>query len=298
MLTIFTTTKPFRGRNALIQHNAIQSWRQLRPACEIILFGDDEGAADIAREFKLQHIPNVVRNEYGTPLLNTMFVTAQQISSYPFLCYINADIILMSDFIAAVRRIPFRRFLMVSQRWDVELNQSLDFSHLDWEIRLREYIRSRGSLHPPTGMDYFVFPRGFWGDIPPFAIGRTVWDNWLIYAARRRGDSVIDVTQTVIAVHQNHDWSHIPGGEQWAWEGPEAKKNLILAGGSKKAFTILDANWILTTQGLIPARKPEHCRRMKETLPILHPYLHFFKKQMTRFLRLPHYILSILNHLI
>ena len=45
MLTFFTTAKPFRGHNAIIQRNALKSWTLLRPDVEVILFGDDEGAA-------------------------------------------------------------------------------------------------------------------------------------------------------------------------------------------------------------------------------------------------------------
>lgn len=51
MLTLFTIAKPFRGPFAVIQRNTIRSWTLLRPACEIILFGDDDGSAEIAAEF-------------------------------------------------------------------------------------------------------------------------------------------------------------------------------------------------------------------------------------------------------
>ena len=53
MITIFTIPKPFKGHINTIQRNAIQSWMQLKPECEIILFGDDYGVSDIAKEFGL-----------------------------------------------------------------------------------------------------------------------------------------------------------------------------------------------------------------------------------------------------
>ncbi|MEM3485716.1 MAG: hypothetical protein QXI12_08850, partial [Candidatus Methanomethyliaceae archaeon] len=210
MLTLFTIPKPFCGRFAVIQRNAIRSWTLLKPACEILLFGDDEGTAEMAAEFGLRHIPDVACSEYGTPLVSDLFEQAQQLATHDLLCYVNADIILMSDLMAAVRRIPFRRFLMAGRRWDVDLTQPWSFENPDWEIRLREYVYHYGRLHDPAGIDYFVFPRGLWKTIPPFAIGRTIWDNWLIYGARARGAAVVDATQATMVVHQNHNYTHVP----------------------------------------------------------------------------------------
>ena len=52
MLTLFSTPKPFRGHIAVIQTNAIRSWLELEPACEVILFGDEEGTAEVAAAFR------------------------------------------------------------------------------------------------------------------------------------------------------------------------------------------------------------------------------------------------------
>ena len=51
MLTIFSTPKPFQGHIGVIQRNAIGSWKQLHPDVEIVLFGDDEGAAEVVVQF-------------------------------------------------------------------------------------------------------------------------------------------------------------------------------------------------------------------------------------------------------
>jgi hypothetical protein len=90
MLTLFTIPKPFRGHIEVIQRNAIESWAQLRPRPEIILFGDDEGTAHVAKEFGISHIPQVARNEFGTPLLNDFFEQAQRVAGDDLLCYVNA----------------------------------------------------------------------------------------------------------------------------------------------------------------------------------------------------------------
>ncbi len=247
MITFFAIPKAFKGDLALIQRNAIQSWA-LMPNCEIILFGDDEGTADIALEFGLRHISDITRNKYGTPQLDNIFKTAQQLSSSDFLCYINADIILMSDFMWAVERVAcdMKKFLMVGQRWDIDIDYQLDFNRPEWEQQLLSILKKNGKLHDPTGIDYFFFKRGLFNTIPPFALGRTIWDNWLIYQARSLHVPVINATEQITAVHQNHDYLHLANDEKDVWQGPEARTNLEIAGGYDHVFTTNDATHILT----------------------------------------------------
>ncbi len=54
MLTFFTTAKPFVGHIDIIQRNAIRSWQKLHPDVEIILMGDDAGAAEVCAEMGLR----------------------------------------------------------------------------------------------------------------------------------------------------------------------------------------------------------------------------------------------------
>src|SRR5437762_1127846 len=66
MLTLFTTPKPFVGHVAVIQRNALQSWKSLHPHVEVILFGNEEGAAAVCRELGIRHVPAVRRNALQT----------------------------------------------------------------------------------------------------------------------------------------------------------------------------------------------------------------------------------------
>lgn len=251
----------------MIQRNAIQSWVLMCPECEIILFGDDEGTAEVAAEFGIRHIPDIARNEYGTPLLNSLFDVAQRSASHDLMAYVNADIILMSDFVTAVQHMPSHPFLMIGHRWNLDIRDALDFKSHNWEIVLRDRVANAGKLHPPGGIDYFVFRRGFWCDIPPFAIGRTAWDQWLIYRARSIGALVIDATRTVTAIHQNHDYAHHTQGTYGVWKGPEAQNNWELAGEHSHLFSLCDANRILTPNGMKKPRRSQRLYRYIITLP-------------------------------
>jgi len=63
MITFFTTAKPFTGHDGVIQRNALKSWTLATPDAEVILFGDEEGAAETARELGIKHVPEVRRLE-------------------------------------------------------------------------------------------------------------------------------------------------------------------------------------------------------------------------------------------
>lgn len=63
MLTLFAIPKPFIGNIGVIQRNAIGSWTRLGAGCEVLLFGDEAGTAEIAREHGVHHVPDVARNE-------------------------------------------------------------------------------------------------------------------------------------------------------------------------------------------------------------------------------------------
>ncbi len=228
MVTLFTIPKPFEGHIGIIQRNAIQSWKQLNPSCEVLLFGDEEGTKTAAIQLDARHVPQVERNALGTPLLHDVFEKAEKIGRHPVLAYVNADIMLTSNFLEAIRRLPFTPFLMIGRRWNVDITEAWDFTTPDWEQDLLSYVDRKGKLYSLDGIDYFIFPRGRLGRLPPFAVGRVGWDNWMIYNARKERIRVIDATRFIRAVHQNHDFSHHPGGYRGLREGEERDSNYEL----------------------------------------------------------------------
>lgn len=253
MITLFSIPKPFRGHAGVIQRNAVKSWTLLHPDVEVILFGEEEGLAGAAGELGVRHEPHVNRNEYGTPLLNSVFDRAQEIARHPILCYVNCDILLLNDFCAAVSRVAAWRdkFLMVGRRWDTDIRELIDFSHPDWGERLRLLALRTNNQRPPVWIDYFTFRRGqYYHNVPPFAVGRPRWDQWMIWFARSSRTPVVDASQSVMAIHQNHDYSHYPLGFQGVMGGEEAKRNEELAGALPHFFTIEHAPYRLGKNGL------------------------------------------------
>src|SRR5215469_13266830 len=179
MLTLFSIPKPFVGHVGVIQRNALGSWVRLRQGVQVILFGNDAGVASAAREAGVEHVPEIERTEYGTPLINSAFSTAARMARNPLLCCVNADIMFADDLIRAASWIRKRNFLMVGRRWNVDITEPWDFSGPQWREQLVTLARDRGVLSDEWWIDYFVFPRDSeLGILPPFAVGRPMWDNY------------------------------------------------------------------------------------------------------------------------
>ncbi len=252
MLTIFSIPKAFKGHIGTIQRNAIRSWTLLDPRPEIILLGADEGTAQFAAELGLRHIPRIAANEYGTPLLNDMFRQAEAEAGGDTLCYINADILVLSDFPRALAKVTekLKSFLAISERINLDVLQAIEFS-AGWETSIKERSRKAGIPVGYTGIDIFAFSKGAYPRIPDFGIGRLWFDQWLIKAARESGIPVVDLTRVSPVIHQNHDYSHVAGGAESIWKGKEAEHNLRLYGAPPHSFTFLDVTHELTPGGTI-----------------------------------------------
>ena len=265
-LTLFSAPKPFSDLHiSIIQRNAIKSWTLLSDV-EVLLIGDEKGVAETAKELGVKHLPDVKCSDNGTPLISSMFHLARESSNSDLLCIINTDMLLMSDFLEVAKQAMKlkEKFVVLSQRWDLDVTESIDFSE-GWQERQSSIAHRQGSLHRPAGSDFFLFPKNCYTEIPDFAIGRAGWDNWMIYKARQENWPVIDCTPSVMIVHQNHDYRHLPGGKPH-YEHPETNENIRLAGGSSAVrYTILDATHRLENGKLVrPAFTSLHFWRKVE----------------------------------
>jgi hypothetical protein len=279
MITLFSIPKAFKGHTEIIQRNAIQNWLALGPEVEVFVCGDDSGVEQAARDCGARFIGDIDRNEFGTPILRSAFDRVARCASNDVLGYVNADIMFLPDFLDGIRNVHFSRFLLVGQRWDLDVRDSFDFRSTQWGQELQFRVRTQGELHESSGIDYFVFRKDEeLCRLPPFAVGRPGWDNWFIYHARRLGIPVIDATGAITPIHQNHDYRHVSetaGGKDRVrgWYGPEAEKNWVLVGHTDDIFTTADATHVLTDRGVKRALDYAHLCNRWNKLRILAPRL-------------------------
>ncbi|MGA9531721.1 MAG: hypothetical protein WBR18_03305 [Anaerolineales bacterium] len=266
MITLFSSPKPFRKHIDLIQRNALASWLALGQEVEVLLLGDEDGIDQAAAGFGVRHLPIIQRNPTGTPLLNSIFGKAEEAGAGPVFCYANADILFLPDLLETVEVVAgaMDRFMLVGQRWDLDVREFLGGTADEVHEKLRIW-KGQAQLHRPAGSDYFVYRGLSFAGMPPFALGRAGWDNWMIYAARAAGVPVIDATQAITVLHQDHDYEHLPGGEAH-YRLPESRRNVELAGGREMIFTLRDTTWTLADGKLRPkAWNDPGVRRRLET---------------------------------
>jgi len=254
MITFFSVPKAFKGHIGIIQTNAIESWLQLKPVPEIILLGNDEGVAETAQKYGLRHVPNLKYHpEWKAPLLDDIIEMAKAEASFDNLCFIHTDIILFQDFLKAFQLVSnrFEKYLMVSSRFNTNIDKRLDLSTEKERQNLRESALAENDMYSSGGSDFFAFPKDLFKSIPPFLLGRGYWDNWMMYQALQEGAALVDTTADVVAVHQNHDYAHIEGvnvGERNAdrvFKAQQGNYNLFLTGGQKNVYNNYDANYVL-----------------------------------------------------
>lgn len=270
LLTFFALPKAFEGETAVRQTAALRSWRSAVPGAEILVMGAEHGLDEASRDISGERVAGIARNERGTPLVSDAFRRASAQGRGELLCYINSDILLFDDFAPAVEaaaRSADGPFLMTGRRWNFDCAPGE-------RIPAKDEIHRRGSIYDEFNMDYFVFRRGDFADLPSFAVGRPGWDSWLVYEARRRGIMVIDATHAVTAGHLNHDYSHTAegrsGGKAAVWSGAEAEANREQAGG--RLFDLGDATHILTSSLRCAKRRdPWHWWRRRAVAHEIYP---------------------------
>lgn len=243
-ITIGTIPRAFVGLHETKQKNALISWLYIKPRPEIILLCDDPGVKSASQKFGCKFIPDIKRNpEFNNvPLISDAFSRLQLEATRDTICFMNTDIIVLEGLVKAAEQVAgeLSQFVIVGQRWDVDISLPVDFSS-SWKSRIRDRVTQAGNLHAACGIDYFLFSRGTIPEIPPFVVGSPGWDNWIIQELLRRDIPVIDATKTISVVHQD-------AGRGWPAKGTEYNREL--AGGNGHGGFISDSTWILDEKGL------------------------------------------------
>ena len=267
MLTVFAIPKPFVGHVGVIQRNAVRSWLALRPDCQVLLCGDEPGSAEAARELGVERLPDVDRNEFGTPLLSSVFESAELRAEHDLLCYANADVVFFDDLLDVVRAVAsqHRRFLLAGGALDLDVTRELAFD--DVGVRdLGARAREEGTLRGRLWIDFFVFPRGSIGRLPDFAVGRPSWDNWMIWRARSLRMPVVDVTDAATVIHQSHAYGHVQQARGSRWEGPEGDANFELVRWEERCFSLDNATHVARPGGVLAPKQTTLQNRLRTEL--------------------------------
>ena len=225
-LAIFTALKPSEGRVGEIQADSLENWRTAFRGADIVKF---EGSL----------VP-----------FKRMVEDVEHKSESEILMYANADLLFSKSEILFLERVLCERLPPVLCRGFLLTGQRIDIAE-DGTKR----------LHRPSGMDYFIFKRGMFYDLPKVIMGRAYCDSALVAYCLRRNIPVIDASYTLRVEHQFHDYGHILGGRSSVWKGDEAIENKKLNDLRDLGPNVLDATHTLLPDGrFVPnIRKRPQC---------------------------------------
>lgn len=264
-MTFITTFKPFKPPFDTIQLNALRSWLRFCPPCEIVVIGAEEGVEEAIGDMPyVTTVSTVKRSASGAPLLDDFIRTGELLAKHELICLVNGDIIIADDILRVVKIVKKRfnnRFLLTCRRYNTIITELINSNWHEKIKLLRDQIRTAYLGRKPRGTDLFVFGKGLFDEIPPFAIGRLVHARWFIYKGLSMGIPVIDATDVLTVIHQQHSYAHItePSVQNAFLKGKAGYDAVVLSrdymhnltvGGVAAYFSEDDCNYILTRQGL------------------------------------------------
>jgi hypothetical protein len=292
MISIITTLKPFRGLARIHQINALRSWGKFIEGAEIIVIGESEGFETTLNDFKfnIKWVKEVKTSYSGAPYFDDMIKKGLENARNDFMCIINADTILLSDFVNSISNLINKfdnNFLLTSRSFPLNTNTVLDFDEPEIEVCLKNNARKNYTHLDITSLptDFYFFHRDFLSNtnIPTFVYGRGVFVRWYLYHAHCKRIPIIDGTPVITAIHQTHTFDYINDPEvqkelQSAQDpyialikGREFRWNLEIAGPAAY-FSGGDFTHILTEHGLVKINSPHHLMRRLLKKPLLPPY--------------------------
>lgn len=205
LLTLFTTwddrTDLFRVRKI-----TLRNWAMLKPyGIRPVLFSNVSAILQQAKAHGWDTMP-ITKTTIGVPLLKHMYLNIVNRFNSTLYCFANGDILFTTDLVESLRAILTTYFknspplLVVGRRTNVDEVTEEETKTLEGVDKTG---KKRGKLFVADAEDYFITDKKFpWADIPSLVVGRRAYDNYLVQNSIRNNYTVVDITETSLALHQ------------------------------------------------------------------------------------------------
>ena len=205
MFTIFTFPRPFKPPFNIPQLNAINSWKKIHKDIEIYLINDE---LNTAKEFAIKNKIKCIDgkfSKYGSPLLKDAIQSINSVARNDIILFINTDIVYVDGIKRTIDVVlnNFDKYFIVGRRVDYDIDYEISFNEEDYKEKLITMYKN-GDIHGLSGLDYWMFPKNLFNKIPDFVIGKPGYDNWLLAESKRKSIPVIDASNAIRILHQNH----------------------------------------------------------------------------------------------
>ncbi|GAB1597667.1 uncharacterized protein LOC115217082 [Argonauta hians] len=205
LLTLFTTWKATKAK-FIAYNNTVKNWKKLIPFVPSpVVFSTDKDLIKQCESDGWTALPIKRIAAGGAPVLKDMYKDVMAKVSTLFYAYSNADILyddslLQTLWATAKTQDLSKPLLMVGIRTNV-LNV-MPHEVITWTA-MKSTAKRRGKLFLRNAEDYFITSYSYpWNSIPDVVIGRRAYDNWLVLNARKQKHNLIDISDTVLALHQ------------------------------------------------------------------------------------------------
>ena len=205
LLTMFTSFKNKKEKYRTYC-NTLRNWALFLPQIQPLLFTyeTDENLIKLAKSlgWLIADVPRLGKNK--VPIWKDMYFAAQNHSNSVFYGWFNGDLLFDDGLINTLTAVEhylnqLDRTLIVGQRTNFELRNREIWNKSDVTKAAKE-----GTLYHIHALDYFILARNqyVWDQVPDVVIGRTYYDNFLVYVALKNKLSVVDASKTVLTLHQ------------------------------------------------------------------------------------------------
>ena len=214
ILTLFTT---FRDRKTRIEthHRTLTNWASLRPFVQPILMTpitDRNSTWPETARRKGWKVKECTGLRHNIPILKSMFLDVMQESESPFIGFANGDILFDSAIHINLQRLYEEQkmtnnnesILLVGRRTNIQLMTFNLGKGDDYTLLHDAFKKTKQLLVSVVAQDYFIVNRNGlpWNKIPDFVVGRPGYDNWLVTMAQKWNIQLVDLSNTVMALHQ------------------------------------------------------------------------------------------------
>lgn len=202
MKIIFVTTcKPILGENIKnIQSNSINSWINLPIDKKIIILNKDSSVVDFCNHFEVELITEFESSDLtDLPTFRSMIKSASDFANNDdIIIWSNCDIIFDKTLVDNIIELSSfkKELVLVGRRKELKIDRIL----LPFEF---DNLYTSSEKMSDYAIDYFIFRKNMFDDLPHFFVARQRFDNYLLsYCIKKY--LTIDCTNTINCFHQSH----------------------------------------------------------------------------------------------
>lgn len=211
LLTLFTTFRHEPKKFHLYQ-NTIRNWAAFKKrGVKLVLFSTYKFRSRDVLETALREgwdvRPSPRVNANGTPYLKELFLTLLDQYQSTFYGFASGDMLFTEGFISTLEflknNLPdVNKTLITGRRLNYVVN---DTEPVFTPSGVEQLWRKRNmTVYRSDAEDYLIMSRGYpWQRVPNLHIGRPGADNFVVAFAYKENLTIVDSTNTVVAVHQS-----------------------------------------------------------------------------------------------